>query len=218
MSGTNEVIDDGRGRQRELERQVRARVAAGDHAGAATTAIRGLGPEIFGFLVGLHRDPQAADEVFALWSERVWRGIERFAWGCTLRTWCYSIAHNTSRNFRRDTRVRDGRALPLPESSQLVELRQEVRSETSPYRRTDVKDRFAALRATLPPEDQALLVLRVDRQLAWKELARVMTAETAAHDDDAELVRTAQRLRKRYQLLKDRLLALGRRTGLLEAR
>jgi RNA polymerase sigma-70 factor (ECF subfamily) len=198
----------------QLEAEVRGLALGGDHAGAATAAIRGLGSEIFGFLMGTHRETQAADELFALWSERVWRGLASFAWECSLRTWCYAIAHNLSSNFRRDARVRVQRALPLPESSQLAAVQQAVRSETRPYQRTDVKDRFAALRATLTPEDQTLLVLRVDKQLAWKDLARVMADD--ATSDAAALARSAQRLRKRYQLLKDRLVELGRGAGLVE--
>jgi len=215
MEGSARVVHDDRERHRDVQARVRALVQAGDQAGAATATIRGFGPEVFGFLVGLHRDTQAADEIFALWSERIWRGLARFAWECSLRTWCYAVAHNASSNFRRDTRVRAGRALPLPASSQLAELQQAVRSETRPYQRTDVKDRFAELRATLPHEDQMLLVLRLDKQLPWKDLARVMLTEASAQDD-AQLTRTAQRLRKRYQLLKERLVDFGRQVGMVE--
>ena len=89
-----------------------------------------------------------------------------------------------------------------------------VRTETLSYLRTEKKDRFAAIRASLPPEDQALLVLRVDRQLSWDELARVMSSDEGEPSAD-ELKRESARLRKRYQLVKEKLLTLGERAGLV---
>ncbi|MGN6110944.1 MAG: RNA polymerase sigma factor [Kofleriaceae bacterium] len=194
--------------------QVRELCDAGDRHGAATVLIRGYGPEIYGFLIALHRADQEADDVFALWSERIWRGLERFAWQCSLRTWCYAIARNASSNFRRDARVRERRALPLPESSALQQLQQQVRSETRPYQRTEVKDKLAQIRESLSEEDQLLLVLRVDKQLAWRDLAQVVL-DDGEPIEAARLGREAQRLRKRFQLLKNRLVELGRSHGIL---
>ena len=41
--------------QEELERVIRRRAQEGDLEGAATEAMRGYGPPIFGLLVALHR-------------------------------------------------------------------------------------------------------------------------------------------------------------------
>jgi RNA polymerase sigma-70 factor (ECF subfamily) len=57
-------------------------------------------------------------------------------------------------------------------------------------------------------------VLRLDRGLEWKELARVMLGAEAGLDEEV-LRREAQRLRKRYQLLKEKLVEAGRRHGLV---
>jgi RNA polymerase sigma-70 factor (ECF subfamily) len=78
--------------------------------------------------------------------------------------------------------------------------------------RTDVKDRFSALRESLDPDDRTLLVLRVDRSLEWKEIARVTLG--CESPDAAELVREADRLKKRFQLLKEELRRRARETGL----
>jgi RNA polymerase sigma-70 factor (ECF subfamily) len=61
----------------------------------------------------------------------------------------------------------------------------------------------------LSPEDRELLVLRVDRGLAWNDLARVLSEEDGELDGPA-ITREAARLRKRFQVLKDRLREMAR--------
>lgn len=202
-----------------LERDIRHHLDRGDRTGAAELAIRGYGAEIYGFLMAFHRDEQDCAEVFSCFSERLWRDLPGFRGDCTLRTWAYCLARHASLNHRRDRRRRDRRQEPLPEDSArsaLPALVEQVRSQTVSYLRTERRDRFRALRESLPAADQALLVLRVDRGLAWKELAVVL------HDGpeplgEGELARAAARLRKQFQLLKTRLLELGRRAGVIDA-
>ena len=203
--------------QREqLEGEIRAYWEGGDLQGAAAAAVRGYGPEIFGFLVAFHRQRDDASEVFAAFTERLWLGLPRFEWQCSFRTWAYAIARNTSLTYRRAARRRAERYAPLPEGSQLSALEQAPRSDTASYLKTQRKTRMAALRESLPREDQELLVLRVDRRLPWSDLARVLL-----HGDDAPtltddaLKREAARLRKRFQLLKEQLYEMGRREGLI---
>ncbi|MDC0747074.1 RNA polymerase sigma factor [Polyangium mundeleinium] len=198
----------------DLERDIRRRLTEGDHEKATTLAIRGFGAEIFGFLVALHRDEQDAEEVFAAFSERLWRDVRTFRGDSSFRTWAYVLARHASLNYRRDTRRRENRQRPLPEGSELSAIVEQVRSETASYLRTERQLRFAALRASLPPEDQALLVLRIDRGLAWNELARVFH-EGDAPQGKVELAREAARLRKRFQLLKVRLFEMGKRAGVV---
>lgn len=195
-----------------LERDVRADCARGAFAEATHRTIAGLGPEIHMFVYGVLRDAHEADEVFSLWSERVLLGLPTFEWGSSLRTWAYAIARNLASNHRRGLRRR--RVLPGADSAVIEQLEQEVRSATRPYLRTESKDTLARIRATLPPDDRALLVLRVDRELDWNAIAEVM------HDgpsplDAAGRTREAQRLRKRFQLLKERLITLARSEGLI---
>ena len=72
----------------------------------------------------------------------------------------------------------------------------------------NVREIFAAFRDSLPEDDRMLLVLRVDKQMSWNDLARVMhTDESDPFDDDA-LQREAAWLRKRFQLVKERLLEM----------
>lgn len=196
-----------------VEGEVRELCAAGDHDGAATAALRGYGPELYGFIASLHRDEADAADVFSDLSLRLWRGLPRFAWQSSLRTWAYTIARNASLSFRQKGR----RDVPLDDASEVGRVAQEIRTATRSYLRTDNKNRFAAIRASLPIEDQELLVLRIDRGLEWKELAQALAGEDTPLDD-ATLRREAARLRKRFQSLKERLLELGRREGLLDPR
>jgi len=198
----------------ELEQQIRRRLEQGDISGAATAAIRGYGAEIFGFLVAFHHDEDDAAEVFSIFSERLWRDLPSFKGECSFRTWAYVLARHGSLNYRRDLRRREKRQGPLPEGSALSEIVEQVRTETVSYLRTERRTRFTALRDSLPPEDQMLLVLRVDRGLAWNELARVLHDSAEPLGDEA-LKREAARLRKRFQLIKARLLELGRLAGVV---
>lgn len=197
-----------------LERDLRARFDAGDLEGTVEAAIRAYGPEILGLLTGLHRDEQEAAEVFSAFTERLWRGLGRFAWQCSFRTWAYTIAHNASRSHRHDARLRARRYDALPEGSALVAAAEQVRSGTAPYLRSAVKDGFARLRESLAPDDQVLLTLRIDKELSWNELAQVLHDADEPLDDEA-LKRASARLRQRFQKVKRELVERGRREGLL---
>jgi RNA polymerase sigma-70 factor (ECF subfamily) len=199
----------------ELEADIQRRAAVGDFTGAADAAMRGYGREVYEFLAALHRDEDDAREAFSLFAEGLWRGLPGFAWHCSFRTWAYAVARKASLRLRRDARRRNRRLAELPEGSRLEAIAEEVRSATKSYLKTERRSRFAALRASLPAEDQALLMLRVDRQLPWTDLAQVL------HEDDAQplageaLKREAARLRKRFQLVKEKLYEMGRREGLI---
>ncbi|MCK6532426.1 MAG: sigma-70 family RNA polymerase sigma factor [Polyangiaceae bacterium] len=201
----------------ELEREIRQRFDVGDLAGAATIALRGYGPELFGFLMAFHRDETMASEVFSEASERIWRGLPRFAWQSSFRTWAYAVTRRAALVYQRDTRRRVRRQPQLPQGSELSVVAAQIRSATLEHLKTENKTRAAALRETLPREDQELLILRIDKGLAWNELAQVLH-EGEEPLDDASLRREAARLRKRFQLAKEKLLELARREGLVRAR
>ena len=100
--------------------------------------------------------------------------------------------------------------------SRIGEVAGAVRTRTLPHLRTEIKDQFAELRASLDPDDQALLILRVNRELSWKEIAVIMG--DAEPDDDAALRSGAARLRQRFQGLKTRIRLRAKREGLLDGR
>jgi RNA polymerase sigma-70 factor (ECF subfamily) len=197
----------------QLEQDIRSRAEGGDIAGATDAAIRGYGPEVFAYLAALQRD--AADETFALFCEGVWRGLGSFAWQSSFRTWAYTVARNIARHYRRDAGRRAAREGPLPSGSALSAIEEQVRTATATYLKTQRRSRLVELRDSLPEDDRTLLMLRVDRQLAWADLALVM------HDGEeplsAEALRKeSARLRKRFQLVKEKLYEMARREGLIE--
>jgi RNA polymerase sigma-70 factor (ECF subfamily) len=199
---------DAAGRAR-LEEELAALSDARAWDRAITLLIQGYGPELLGLLTALHRDEQTASEVFAQLCESLWRGLPRFERRSTFRTWAFAAAHNASSTWLRDEAVRRRRHVG---DSAVAELEARVRTQTLPYLRSQVRTRLEELRATLPREDQLLLILRVDKELEWSDLARVF------HDgelDEGELGRESARLRKRFQLVKERLRSLAEAEGLL---
>ncbi len=197
----------------EIELEVRRLCEQGEVVAATAAAIRAHGPEILGFLVAQHRGGEDADEVFSIWSERIFRGLPGFGWASSLRTWAYTVARNASINFVRGRRAR-ARREPAARSAEIEAVEQQVRTETPAYLRTKARDQLAAIRDALPPEDRMLLVLRVDKRLEWRDLARVILGEDGDLTD-AALAKESQRLRKRFQLLKEKLVEAGKRAGIL---
>jgi RNA polymerase sigma-70 factor (ECF subfamily) len=215
----------------DLERTIRRHCDAKDHDAAVSAALRGYGPEVFELLLAIHRDEADAAEVYAVFAEGLWHGVRRFEWRSSFRTWAYLIARRTSMRHRRAARVRATRFSPLPEGSKLNDLVQQTRSETISRLRTQRRANLVELRASLPAEDQLLLMLRVDRQLSWNDLARVLRHGEAELDEAAmarfldgeeseldheALVREAARLRQRFQSIKSKLHEMGRKAGLIE--
>jgi RNA polymerase sigma-70 factor (ECF subfamily) len=194
-----------------LEAEVRRLCEAGDPRAASTAALRGYGPEIYGLLRALMRREEDADEAFAVFGEDLWRGLPGFAWSSTLRTWAYAVARNAASRFHRGARKRAAN-VPLSEAPEALAIAEKVRTETASYLKTDRRTRVQELRATLPEEDQMLLILRIDRGLSWNELACVMADGELRGE---ALTRESARLRKRFQLVKEQFVEMGRKEGLV---
>ncbi len=193
----------------DLERKIRSLHEARQLDPAATLALRTYGPELYRFLATQLETEADTAEVFSQLAEDLWRGLPRFGWRCSLRTWLYLLARHAAHRFRESPWNRGGRT----GDSRLDEHVAEVRCRTEPWLRTDVKDRMRRLRDALDPEDRLLLVLRLDRRLPWDEVALVVLGDEGASAD--ALRRESARLRKRFQDLKEELRVRARRAGLL---
>lgn len=198
----------------DTEKLIREAFDTQQYERAATLSIEYYGSELLGFLIGYLHDPDAASDVFADFSEAFWKALPAFEWRCSMRTFAYKIARRTAGRHRKGEQ-RHRRAIVDAELCELTGAVERVRTATAAYKRTEVRDQFQELRASLPDEDQMLLVLRVDRGLSWLELAEVLLAEQAAPDAES-LKAEAARLRKRFQLVKERLRRLIAAAGLLE--
>jgi RNA polymerase sigma-70 factor (ECF subfamily) len=174
---------------------------------AATEALQVYGPEIYKLLVSVHRHDGDGDDAFSLFCEQLWKALPRFEGRSSFRTWAYAIAWHVSSRFRAQYARRE----PLISDGQLAALALAVRTSTGSRLRRERRNRLRELRETLPAEDQVLLVLRVERELDWNDLARVMRPGEEL-DEDA-LVRESARLRKRFQTVKARLRELIRAEG-----
>lgn len=186
-----------------LEPRVRELLATGEVRGAATEAIRVLGPEVLNFLRSLLRNEDMAAEAFSRFSEHLWKGIPAYRASASLRTWAFRIATHVALDLRRDPWRRRGRRLATHEASRIAD---EVRTRT-PVRVERQRRALDVLREALSVEERALLSLRVDRELSWSEIADVLSAEGRPVGVEA--------LAKRYERLKERLATAARDLGLL---
>jgi DNA-directed RNA polymerase specialized sigma24 family protein len=133
-----------------------------------------------------------------------------------MRTWAYALARNAMRRYASAPARRAERNQPLSLPGITSRFALEARSVTRMYQRTAEKDRFRALREKLDGDDQMLLILRVDRNLEWRDLAIAMSGDLDC--DDETIVRESARLRKAFERLKRELRRLAVAEGLLEPR
>jgi RNA polymerase sigma-70 factor (ECF subfamily) len=199
-----------------LEARIRERWDADDLPGAATEALRGYGLEVLTYLVAITRDESEASEVYSAFCEAMWRGLPDFHWQCTFRTWAYVLARHALSRRRRDPFRNGARAVPLSRAPEVFRIADDVRSQTLKFLRTEVKDRVALLREQLDPEDQSLIILRVNRRLSWDEIARIM-CEEESEPSAQQLRKKAAALRKQFQRAKQRLRRLVEQERFLES-
>jgi RNA polymerase sigma-70 factor, ECF subfamily len=181
--------------------QVAALLRRGEVDEAASAAIRAHGPAVLGYLVSLLGEDDAGD-VFSATAEDAWRGLPAFRFECSLRAWLFRLAWHAASRFLRDPWRRRGQALPSSAASRLA-------ASIAGSSRLPGGDRDAlrALRGRLTAEEQTLLVLRVDKELEWEEVAEVLAG--------SEEAATPAALRKRFERIKGRLAQLAREEGLL---
>jgi len=200
--------------QAELEARAREASERGAFDEATTCLIEAYGGDLLRFLCSRLHDASAASDVYSEVVERLWRGLPRFEWRYGARAYCYAIARNTAINYVTAASRRPERNMSLS-SAGLSQVVERTRSETLPYLRTEIKDRFRRLREELPLEDQTLLTLRLDRGLEWRELALVMTFSEGEQPTEEALTREAARLRQRFSAAKDKLRRFAEREGLI---
>jgi RNA polymerase sigma-70 factor (ECF subfamily) len=188
----------------ELEARITAHLDAGDRTAAVTEAIRGYGPQLLGYVHAIVRDDTAAGEVFSIACEDMWKGIAGFRRESLFRTWAYKLTWHAASRYLRDPQRSRQQRLATDDAAKLAA---EVRSTTAIHLRRASKDALAEIRATLSPEEQTLLVLRIDRELSWPEIARVL--------DDAGEATAENTLRKRFERLTVRLRDEMKARGLL---
>jgi RNA polymerase sigma-70 factor (ECF subfamily) len=198
----------------DVDAEVARWVGEGELDKAATRLMETYGSEIYGFLMNLMGAETAASDVFSQFGEDLWGGLSKFKFKSSTRTWMYVLARHAAARYRRTPWNKAERRSSESRVQSLVDV---ARSRTQPWQRTEIKDGFAVIREGLEPDDRILLTLRVDRDLPWDEVAKVMLGEDDEPSAEA-LKRECDRLRKRFQLLKTELRKRAQEAGLLDAR
>jgi RNA polymerase sigma-70 factor (ECF subfamily) len=188
-----------------IEQELRERCASGDFGAAVTQALRGYGPEIFSYLMAVTRNRADAADAHQIFSVSLWEQLPAFRWECSLRAWCYVLARGALGRMARGRTPQ----VPLSNHPEALAIAAQARSQTQEFLRTAVRERVNALREKLPLDDQTLLILRVNRKLAWRDIARVLAGGEDL--DDKALDQKAAALRKRFERLKETLRELAGR-------
>jgi RNA polymerase sigma-70 factor, ECF subfamily len=171
---------------------------AGERQELVTRVMRAYGREILGYLLAMLQGEGEADDAFSQFTLNLWQASERFRGEASFRTWAYALARHAASRVLRE-RGRRRRQIPLSSVPEIDALAARMRSETLQYLRTETKHRVTELRAELDPDDQTLLILRVDRGFAWPDVARVMA------DGEGDIDKKVVALRKRFERIKERL-------------
>lgn len=186
-----------------LEGDIREALDRGQVEAAATATIRGYGPPVLGYLTRVLGSADDAADAFSLFSEQLWKGMGRFEGRSTIRVWAYRIAWSAAmRVLSQDWRRRRERLRTSMASRLAAEVQSRAAGEPAPV------DELDALRGALSPDERALLVLRIDQRLSWREVAEILGAEGAAVDEAV--------LRKRFERLKEKLGQLARQRGIMD--
>lgn len=185
----------------DVEQKIAERRAAKDFPGAATIGIRAYGPELLAYLCSILKNEADAADAFSISCENLWKGMPEFRGDASFKTWAYKVAWHAALRLLRDPFKRRNRALATNEAEALAVS---VRDATAPFLKTDAKGALATIRATLDPEEQTLLVLRIDRQLSWTEIATIFEGDA-----------TEATLRKRFERLKEKVRREAIARGLL---
>jgi len=186
-----------------IDAQLRVLIDAGEIDRATADALRTFGPELIGWLSSVLPSEADAHEAFSWMSEELWKSLRRWDGRCSMRTWCYMLARHATVRIRGQPRRQHELLV-----SQVPSIAHAVTHvwNTSRANAAQVQDVYGEIRRMLDDEDQTLLVLRVDRDLAWRDIAIVLLGEGAG---DAEVTKKAATLRKQFERVKERLRTLA---------
>jgi RNA polymerase sigma-70 factor (ECF subfamily) len=175
--------------------------------GAARLILRQFAHEVRAFLRARTRNRESMEEVYAIFSADVWKGLPQFRFEGPVRSWLYVLArHALSRHAKSRQRWRSRHLSAELDEIQADEVRSSIAAPASDL------GRLEPLLQGLSLADRKLLEQRLVLSLAWREIA-MQHARASDASDEAELTRESARLRKRYQILIQKLRArvAGRR-------
>jgi RNA polymerase sigma-70 factor (ECF subfamily) len=187
------------------EAELRALLDAGHIDLAIERTVRAYGPELITWLVSMFENDADAYDAFSRMCEELCHSYTRFDRRCSIRTWCYMLARHAAFHVRSQPRKR--REVPLSELPSVLGAVSQAWNTTRRAKQ-HAQNIYAEIRGQLDEDDQALLILRVDRDLAWRDIAIVFLGEDASED---EVTRKAAMLRKHFGRVTQRLRELAAR-------
>ena len=146
-------------------------------------------PQVYGYCLRRVNNPQEAEDLTSLIFSRALRSVQAYRGG-SVRAWLFTIAHNAVVNHYRDEKSR----ISLDASTLEV-----VDSTHSPAESLLHSEQTQAIRnivATLPPDDQMLLSLKIDAGLTAEEIGQIVGKKAGAVR--VALHRLIKRLRALY--------------------
>jgi RNA polymerase sigma-70 factor (ECF subfamily) len=202
-------LEGGSPSREQVEEALHALCLRGEYSEAVELAMRSYGPELRRLMASVLHHPELAKDAFGVFSENLMKGLPGFRWESSFRTWAYRLARNACYH-----QIHAPTAREQPASDPAANEPQRQRTDTQPWQRTAVKERFRALRERLEPHERMLLMLRVDQRQPWTEIARVMSDPDEPMTREA-LNRRATALRQQFQRVKARLRALAIEQGVI---
>jgi RNA polymerase sigma-70 factor, ECF subfamily len=185
---------------------------------AVVAVLQAYGEPITGFLYNQLRSEERVDEVFSQFSLDLVRGLPRFAFECTVRTWSFTLARNALYRHLKDPNRRPEYHVNLESVSRISILAKQLSSSTLTIFRTRIRDHVAQMRAQLEDDDRLLLELYIDQEMPWNDVAQVFLGETQdLSSDHTEVLKEANRLRQRYHRLRRKMKRSILAEGLLDS-
>jgi DNA-directed RNA polymerase specialized sigma24 family protein len=117
-----------------LRAQWRMESSENSFKAGAREEVLACGAAVFGLMIALRKDRDAADDAFSLFAERLWRTLPSFDWRCSVRTWRYHLARSASADVSRQAQ-RHGRRLTTFGVASLARTAARPRSARSGSRR-----------------------------------------------------------------------------------
>lgn len=172
------------------EQQISQALARGDHREAAHGLVRLYGDEMYRFCVHTLANPADGEELAQEVLSDACRSLARFRGQSTLRTWLYRVARHKLTDFYQ----RQGRAprktLPF-EDVELADPDPDAEEELAMIER---RQRLSRALSRLGRDDRQVLSLRVDQELPYAEIARILGVRTGAAK--MRVARAVQRLQE----------------------
>lgn len=194
--GENDAAPEGR-LKLGVDAHLRKLCDRGDYQAAVRCMLLDYGSDIRAFLRARTRDADMAAEVYAMFSEDLWKGLPGFRFQGKARSWLFTIArHALARHMSAHARW-NSRHRPLL-------LEETCRHSDTGSHNAAVRHRLRHTLRTLSPAEHLLVRKRMILSMDWKEIAREQLGDAEGATSEV-LDRESARLRKRYQLLVRRV-------------